>query len=208
MFLKNQVSVIACLLVCFAGLLPAADVDPDTKNHYRATDLLPFSKATEWTIFSLDPMPWDVGEDPFATSAPADGKPVEVKPPKRKALPENEFHGFPILGQTKGPVTDNLKTVISTLDEAGRHWGGAIAACFNPRHGIRVTTDGVVYDMVICYECMSAEIYRGNDRIGAIYFATDPRSAPRPAYLNGALIGAKAKMPPPPTLDIIPRTQK
>ncbi len=195
---RSQLPAILIALICQVCGLWAADVDPETKNHYRAADLLPFSKATEWTILSLDPMPWDIGDDPFATPAPSDGKPVEVKPPKKKVPPEQEFHGFPILGQAKVTVTEDLRTVISTLDEAGRHWTQAVAACFSPRHGIRVTSEGVIYDLVICYECMSADIYRADKKIGAIYFVTDARWLPRPAFLNGALIRAKVKMPPPP----------
>jgi hypothetical protein len=195
---RNQFPVILIALVCHVCGLLATDVDPETKNHYRAADLLPFSKATEWTVLSLDPMPWDLGEDPFATPAPSNGKLVEIKEPKKKVPPEQEFHGFPILGQTKVAVTQDLKTVITTLDEAGRHWTKAVAGCFSPRHGIRVVSDGVTFDLVICYECMSADIYRSDKKIGSIYFATDARWLPRPAFLNGALIRAKVKMPPPP----------
>lgn len=194
---KNLLPVILIALSCQVFGLLAADLDPETKNHYRAADLLPFSKAAEWTILSLDPMPW-VEEDIVAAPAPADGKPVEPKPPKRKVPPEQEFHGFPILGQTKVTVTEDLRTVISTLDEAGRHWTKAVAACFSPRHGIRVTWGGAMYDLVICYECMRADIYRSDEKIGVIFFVADARLLPRPAFLNGALIRAKVKMPPPP----------
>ena len=194
MRLKSQFTVLLALASCAW----AADVDPDTKNHYKAADLLAFTKATEWTIFSLDPMPQDLEEDPFATPAPADGKAAEIKPPKKKVPPEHGFHGFPVLGQTKVTVSDELKSVISTIDEAARHWTGSVAACFRPRHAIRVVSDGIVHDLVICFECMSADLYRANKKVGSIDFVTDARWLPRPALLNSALIRAKVKMPPPP----------
>jgi hypothetical protein len=194
--------VVATLLSAAGDVACGQTVDPETKNHYRASDLAPFNNATEWNIFSLDPMPWEEMPDPFGSPAPKSGesdkKSPEPKEPKRKVSPEQEFHGYPILGQTKVALTDQLKTVISTIDESGRHWTGGVAACFNPRHGIRVIKNGESHDLLICYECFSAILFRGSKQTGVIHFATDPRLTPRPAYLNGALIRANVKMPPPP----------
>lgn len=188
--------VLAAVLSSAGGAACGQAIDPETKNHYRANDLAPFSNAAEWIIFSLDPMPLEENSDPFAAPIPTGDE--LAKKPKRKVPPEQEFHGYLILGQTKVAVTDQLKTVISTIDESGRHWTGGVAACFIPRHGIRVTKNGESHDLLICYECLSAILFRGSKQTGIIHFSTDPRLIPRPAYLNGALIRAKVKMPPPP----------
>ena len=203
MLMTRHRSFIVSILSLIVGLGPvrAQSLDPQTKNHYRADDLALFSSAAEWTIYSLDPWPWEEVDDPFGTPAPANGEPAKTaapEKPKRKVPPEQEFHGYPILGQTKVAVTDTLKTVISTMDESGRHWDGGVPACFSPRHGIRVIKNGETYDLLICYECLSAKIFRGSESIGTVYFDQRPGMAPRPAFLNGALIRAKVKMPPPP----------
>lgn len=202
-----KVLAAGALVFVISEALIARDLDPITKNHYRASDLEPFLKATEWTIFSLSPGTLEEEEAEAAIIEPA-VPPGETKPrvrekekiaePKPKPPPDHVFHDHRILGQTKVTVTPELKTVITTLDEAGRHWNGAVAACFFPRHGIRVTVDGETCDLLICYECMGAEIFRGEKSVGEIAFATDLRLMPRPAFLNGALVRAKVRLPPPP----------
>ncbi|MCB1211418.1 MAG: hypothetical protein KDK97_18980 [Verrucomicrobiales bacterium] len=156
-------------------------------------------EAKEWILFSLEPIAVTVAEggDPFADPPKGTVK-KEEPPPKPPLDPDQIFHDYPILGQTKVVVTPELKTVITTLDEAGRHWGGAVAMCFNPRHGIRVIKGGKTYDLVICYECMAADLYADEKWIGSIFFATEAGLLPRPAYLNGALMRAKVKLPDPP----------
>lgn len=174
----------------------------EVKNEYKSSDLVPYLQATEWTIFSLDPVLPGTGHDPFAEPAPPPGEEPKPKPepqPVPKPAPEQLFHDYRILGQTTTTVTPNLKTVITTLDEAGRQWSGAVAGCFSPRHGIRVVAkDGTVHDIILCYECFRAYLYRADKHIGTLHFAVDPRLAPRPAFLNGALQRAKVKMPPSP----------
>jgi hypothetical protein len=36
--------------------------------------------------------------------------------------------------------------------------------CFNPRHGIRVTHDGMTADFVICFECFQVVVYVTGDK--------------------------------------------
>lgn len=191
-----------CLLFISSAAAWGLDKPIPQENGYKSSDLAPFLQAAEWTIFSLDPLPPGRGDNPFAELAPAPGekpKPAPKSVPVPKPAPEQLFHNYLILGQTTAAVTPNLKTVITTLDEAGRLWTGAVAGCFNPRHGIRVTTkDSTVLDIIICYECSRALLYRGDKHIGTLHFVVEPQHAPRPAFLNGALLRAKAKMPPSP----------
>ena len=37
-----------------------------------------------------------------------------------------------------------------------------MAACFNPRHGIRVTRNEKEADFVICFECAQVEVFGEN----------------------------------------------
>lgn len=35
-----------------------------------------------------------------------------------------------------------------------------MAACFDPRHGVRAVHGGHTVDLVICFECLSLKVYR------------------------------------------------
>lgn len=47
-----------------------------------------------------------------------------------------------------------------------------VAMCFNPRHAIRAIHRGHPYDLVICFECGHAYLYRDGVELGAIPMAT------------------------------------
>jgi hypothetical protein len=36
----------------------------------------------------------------------------------------------------------------------------ALAACFSPRHGARIASNGHVYDFVLCFECGTGKVYK------------------------------------------------
>ena len=91
-------------------------------------------------------------------------------------------------------VTRELKEVITGLDRGGQQWGGAVAGCFSPRHGLRVVAEGVTYDLLICYECMSVALFEGGKCAGHIYMAGP--SAPKPTALNAVLDKAGIKRIP------------
>src|SRR5437867_3890226 len=65
---------------------------------------------------------------------------------------EGGFHGFKILGQTT-LAGEPRATAEAALRAAFERWNGAFAACFNPRHAIRVKAGEAVFDFVICFEC-------------------------------------------------------
>ena len=68
------------------------------------------------------------------------------------------FHEWPILGQTVLNRSQDRETVTDSLRRAARGaWD--MAACFNPRHGIRATDSTGTYDVLLCFECGQAAIY-------------------------------------------------
>ena len=95
--------------------------------------------------------------------------PIDSEAPKRLA---NVFHDFPVLGQ-KELVADDAHMIIGLLKK-GVSEDGDMKKCFVPRHGIRVISDGHQIDMVICFECNIAVIYRGDQR-ASIYTNTVAR---------------------------------
>ena len=70
-------------------------------------------------------------------------------------------------------------------DTIVEHWDGAFAACFNPRHGIRVKAKDAVFDFVICFECNSVAVFRNEKRTGSFGITGQPGA------LNRLLTAAK-----------------
>lgn len=74
------------------------------------------------------------------------------------------FHGQPVLGTAR---VDDLATrdlILQLVERGIEASDGTVAACFDPRHGISVAIDGATIDFLICYECLSMEVYRNGER--------------------------------------------
>lgn len=98
----------------------------------------------------------------FSLEPPSDRK-LGAPEPK----PEQSHHGFRILGSTELADTEARVSAIAAITDAVRHFDGALAACFEPRHSLRViAANGTTHDFVACFECHQVYVYRGDNRIG------------------------------------------
>ena len=108
----------------------------------RVPDSLAFLEAApSWTIYSLDPGR-EIGPD-FSIS-PA-------------------FHGWKILGQTQVNAT-KTPALLAALRKGIQESDGRVAACFNPRLGIQATRNGHTMDFVVCFQCLSMEVFYDSQR--------------------------------------------
>jgi len=107
----------------------------------------------------------------------------------RKNEGDGSFHGWKVLGKTTLKGADS-KTVREAVEKGRRDSDGLVAGCFNPRHGIRFTVDQKTYDFVICYECLSAEVFAGDHELGQFLTTSGPANT-----LNKALRAAKIPLP-------------
>lgn len=144
-------------------------------NKYSGSQLTPFISAKQLELISVEPEPPAaiVADDTERDSS----QPASVL-----------CHGYPILGRvmlTSAPDLEAVRSAIQDLNEAGKSWEGNIAACFNPRHCIRLTTKAGTFDLLICYECSWVKIFKGEATVGKIYM--NGRAAPRPDLLNAIL---------------------
>jgi hypothetical protein len=94
------------------------------------------SKSGRLELLSLDPHHWQ-GEGP-------------------------RFHRYRILGSTT-LTGDAANGLVSALEEGASEPMFGPAACFLPRHGLRVMADGSRVDLVICFECNMARVYVESD---------------------------------------------
>lgn len=86
---------------------------------------------------------------------------LDPDPPQDES--PDQFHGWKVLGRASvEPATaltliNDLKAGYATAEtELGA------PACFNPRHGLRISSADKTLDVVICFECTQIAIYEGN----------------------------------------------
>ena len=87
-----------------------------------------------------------------------------------KTMPN--FHGYPILGQTRVRPTPQRADLLAALrDGLGKN---SNCACFAPHYGVRVVRGNQTVDLLISFECEQMEIYgaRGLHRISVSSSAT------------------------------------
>ena len=84
--------------------------------------------------------------------------------PMREKKNDKNFHGYEILGSK---VLKNPKHTVALMqyfyDSIGRN-RGAVAGCFEPRHGFRIKQGDKTLDLVICFACASAQVHTGDKR--------------------------------------------
>jgi hypothetical protein len=107
----------------------------------------------------------------------------------------NCYFGVPALGQAQlklessRAVLGDLATWITAPEPT------AVAACFNPRHGVHLVANGHAYDFVVCFECGGAEVFKdGAERPFAwLYRGGSPKA------WNALLQGAHVPLAEPPS---------
>ena len=102
------------------------------------------NSATDLKLLSIDPDEYDV-----------DGHEIIFK------ADEPHILGYRILGETLISSPDVRSKVIGEVNAIVAH-GNKFSSllCFNPRHDIRFTFKGSIYDLLICYHCQNMEILK------------------------------------------------
>ncbi|WP_145224213.1 hypothetical protein [Gimesia algae] len=126
-------------------------------------------EASAWELFSLDPC---IEEDLDDTS---------------------RFHGWKILGSTQFTDTKARQKLMQSLEDSVAANPGMVAACFAPRHGLRVKYKDQQHDFVICFECYRAIRYTNDQQREGF----NPTDAPADAF-NRVLKAAEVPLPEPP----------
>lgn len=114
--------------------------------------------------------------DKFTTEQRASAKEVEglihlpgtitmysLDPRQSDVVGQDDFHGYKILGRKEVTDPNDRSGLLGKLADSIRQNPGEVAACFNPRHGLRYKEDNMQVDFLICFECMSGRAYGTND---------------------------------------------
>jgi hypothetical protein len=96
--------------------------------------------------------------------ARADGVEVlSLDPERQKEKPTDGFHGWKVLGRTVVKDEETRKKVLAAFQKSIEESEGLRAACFKPRHGLRLHHQGKTLDLVICFECFQVHVDEGNE---------------------------------------------
>lgn len=142
---SSAVLLLCALAACGASVRsPArtlAEVDFGGDVPAREAALLRDAAALE--LMALDPSP---------------PTPADLADPAR-------FHGYRVLG--RATVTDPATrlALLDLLARGARENDGTVAACFNPRHGVRAELGGRTAELVICFECLSWQVFGDGARV-------------------------------------------
>ena len=101
---------------------------------------------------------------------------LSLSPERLKEKPKDDFHGWRVIGRTTVAAADREK-LVAAFKKGVADNDGTVAACFNPRHGIRVTHDGKTADFVICFECLQVHAYLGDKDEKGFLVTQSPQAA-------------------------------
>jgi len=108
--------------------------------------------STTFELLSLDPTPRDEESD------------AEV------------FHGWTVLGTTELADVTARNSLLDALDAGVAENSTMAAACFDPRHGIKVTYSEKQYDFVICFRCYQCKWYLDDKENDVFLLSRSPQT--------------------------------
>jgi hypothetical protein len=80
---------------------------------------------------------------------------------------DKKLYGWRILGKVE---LDNAeaKKAAGAFQDAVAGWDGLRARCFEPRHAIRLNSNGHTYDYLLCYTCSQMAVYEDGKPISGV----------------------------------------
>ena len=95
--------------------------------------------------------------------------------PDRENADSNGFHGWKVLGKTT--ITDEglRDDLISAFKKGVPRRKIEPVDCFNPRHGIKLVSDGITHEFVICFECYQVQWHSPRSTRGGFQITSSPQ---------------------------------
>jgi hypothetical protein len=151
-----------------AGPLKQNQLSPQNRIPEEVERL--FDKAERFELYSLDP------ENEFG----------------KGAREKDGFHGWKVLGMTEVKGEADRKRLVDALRLGAEDNFGMVAACFIPRHGIRLKGGGKTVDLVICFQCLSVQVFEDAKRKEGFLTTGEPQEV-----FDAVLKAAGVKLPKP-----------
>lgn len=92
--------------------------------------------------------------------------------PDRVGDKPREYYGYEILG--RAPISKERGYELIRSIKQGMAESQYSFACFEPRHGLRLTANDSIVDIVICFECQWIKVYVGDNQIADFHTSKSP----------------------------------
>jgi hypothetical protein len=86
--------------------------------------------------------------------------------PDYRVNTETVFQGFAILGKAEIAAEAEKTSLLTAFTKGVSDSDGIVAACFIPRHGLRLIVDSRTNDFTICFQCRSVSASGFNNEQG------------------------------------------
>jgi hypothetical protein len=132
-------AIVAALCCPGAILASPAESPADPENRLPAEALSALHAPDSVVLYALEP--WD------------DGRP--------------QLHGYKVLGKATLDG-EQRAAALAEFETSVARWDGAVGACFDPHHALRVEHEGHTYDFLLCYLCQSMQVYRDGKEFAGV----------------------------------------
>ena len=96
--------------------------------------------------------------------------------PDRANADSNGFHGWKVLGKTTITDAGVRNNLIAAFKDGIPRRNIEPVDCFNPRHGIKLVSDGITHEFVICFECYQVEWHSPRSTRGGFQITSTPQA--------------------------------
>lgn len=95
-------------------------------------------------------------------------------PTKESVLDPTTLHGYGVRG--RATISDRALRLdlLTALGDGARENNGMVAACFNPRHAIVAELEGQTCELIICFECLTFQVWDGTERVETVDLSETP----------------------------------
>lgn len=164
--IRSLAFLIGCALAAACGSANGSPQDRPAPGEMQAEVHKALAAAESATLYALHPYPHETEGEEWAEHARLDD--------------------YVVLDQAEVDAATARKVLTLVYDgiEAS---DGRVAACFNPRHGIRVSGPSGDYDLVICYECLSMQIHHDGEFVQNLLTAEATEKALTPIWAEAGL---------------------
>lgn len=84
------------------------------------------------------------------------------------------LHGYTVRGRATIEDRQTRLDLLSALAQGARENDSMVAACFNPRHALIAQSGGKTCEILICFECLTFQIWDGTTRIETVDLSETP----------------------------------
>jgi len=98
-------------------------------------------------------------------------------PTKESLADPTTLHGYNVRGRATLESRPLRLELLVALGDGARENNGMVAACFNPRHALIAEFQGKTCELIICFECLTFQVYDGSEKIETVDLSETPRKA-------------------------------